>query len=86
VAALLACSDEQWVLDEATPLLRNQIACGFDAEREPRDAVQGRLEPGQQFTVKRSVSVEGHTCWFVRTPDGLQGWIVSNAGRAHRAP
>jgi hypothetical protein len=82
--ASLGCSDEQWVLDAETPLLRSQVACGFEVGRNQLDAMQAELKPGQQFTVRRRKSVEGQSCWFVRTPEGLEGWMVYTDGRAHR--
>ena len=82
--ACTACSREEWVLDAETPLLRDQTACGFGPDRNPRDAVQVRLEPGQVFTVRRRQWVEGQPCWFIRTADGPDGWIVFAIGRAHR--
>ena len=84
LASASGCSREEWVLDAETPLFRSQIACGFDAERNPRDAVQARLPPGQQFTVRRRKLVEGQACWFIRTPEALEGWMVFTVGRAHR--
>ena len=85
VLCLLAgCSREQWVLDAEVPLLRDQTACGFEPGRNLRDAVQTRLEVGTEFTVRRRLLVGGQPCWFIRTPEALEGWIAFTVGQAHR--
>jgi hypothetical protein len=81
---LPGCSREQWVLDAGVPLLRDQTACGFEPGRNPRDAIQARLEPGTEFTVRRRLLVNGQACWFIRTPEALEGWITFTVGQAHR--
>jgi hypothetical protein len=80
----LGCSRETWVLDRPTPLFRNSIACGWSAERNPRDAIQRWLDPGQQFSVHRREWVEGQACWGIRTAEGLDGWMTFAPGTAHR--
>jgi len=84
LALFTACSREEWVLDAEVPLLRDRTACGFGPDRDLRDAVQLLLEPGQEFAVRRRLWVEGQPCWFIRTADGHDGWIVFAVGRAHR--
>ncbi len=81
---LAGCSRETWVLDREVLLFRNSIACGFTAERNPRDATERRLGPGQQFTVYRREWVDGQACWGIRTPEGLDGWMTFAPGTAHR--
>ena len=84
-ALLLAgCSRETWVLDREVPLFRNSIACGWKGDRNPRDAIERRLSPGQQFTVHRREWVEGQACWGIRTVEGLDGWMTYAPGTAHR--
>jgi hypothetical protein len=83
-ALLPGCSRETWTLDREVPLFRNRIACGFPADRNPRDAVQKRLSPGQEFSVRRREWVEGQACWGIRTAEGLDGWLVYSPGTAHR--
>ena len=85
LALLGGCSPrEQWVLDAEVLLLRDQTACGFEPGRDPRDAVQTRLGPGTEFTVLRRLLVEAQPCWFIQTPEALQGWIALTVGQAHR--
>ena len=84
LALAAGCSREEWVLDTEVPLLRSRIACGFDADRNDRDAVQARLAAGTTFTVRRRELVEEKACWFIRTPEALEGWMVFTLGRAHR--
>lgn len=84
LAGASGCSREEWVLDTEATMLRSQVACAFDAQRSEPNAVQARLQAGQHFTVRRRELVEDHACWFIRTPDGLQGWMVFTLGRAHR--
>jgi hypothetical protein len=81
---LPGCSREQWVLDAEVPLFRDQTACGFEPGRNPQDAIQTRLDRGTEFTVRRRILVNARPCWFIRTPEALQGWIVFTVGQAHR--